>query len=151
MCFCYCPTWLLKPCLNELAQSISEIINDSLESGNVPSTFKEAHVTPLLKKQKLDKELLKNYRPVSNLNFISKIPEKVVASRLRDHIQNNNINVPFQSAYKEGHSTETALLRVQNDIICSLHGKDNVNFVHLVDCTPGEHYSATRSQLPHVR
>jgi hypothetical protein len=49
-----------------------------------------------------------------------------VAARLRDHIQNNNIKVPFQSAYKEGHSTETALLRVQNDIICSLHGKDNV-------------------------
>jgi hypothetical protein len=92
----------------------------SLRSGVVPSVFKTALVTPLLKKPSLDHEVLKNYRPVSNLPFISKILEKVVASRLKNHLKQNDLLEKYQSAYRERHSTETALLRVQNDILCSI-------------------------------
>ena len=74
-------------------------------------------VTPLLKKRTLDEDVLNNYRPVSNLAFISKVTEKVVASRLNHHLMVNNLQEPFQSAYRMNHSTETAMLRVQNDII----------------------------------
>ena len=86
-------------------------------------------VKPLLKKPSLDKELLKNYRPVSNLPYISKVIEKVVAKRLDDHINENSLYDNLQSAYRAFHSTETALLRVHHDIAASL---DMGNCVALV-------------------
>ena len=76
------PTWLLKKCVNVLAPILCNIVNASLSTGKVPSAMKNALVTPLLKKSSLDPNNLKNYRPVSNLSFISKLLEKCVASRL---------------------------------------------------------------------
>ena len=60
---------------------------------------------------------MKNYRPVSNLSFISKIIEKVVAKRIHSHLSQTGTSNPFQSAYKKLHSTETALLKIHNDIV----------------------------------
>jgi len=111
------PTFLLKDCLEELLPAITTIINASLHSASVPISFKEAVVTPLLKKPSLEPDVLGNYRPVSNLSFISKILEKVVAERLSSHKTSENLYEPFQSAYRAGHSTETAVVRVQNDIL----------------------------------
>ena len=48
--------------------------------------------------------------------MVSKIIEKVVAVRLNRYLEENNLNEPLQSAYKQYHSCETALVRVQNDI-----------------------------------
>ena len=64
---------------------------------------------------------MKNYRPVSNLPFISKVLEKVVVKRLDDHMLDNNLYSSGQSAYRERHSTETALLKVQSDILTALN------------------------------
>ena len=63
---------------------------------------------------------MKNYRPVSNLSFLSKILEKVVASRLNSHINSSHTSNNYQSAYRKFHSTETALLKIYNDIISSM-------------------------------
>ena len=115
-----------------LIKPITTIINLSLESGTFPLSFKEAHVTPLLKKSNLPVNNLKNYRPVSNLSFISKIIEKVVSNRLQGHINSNKLNNPMQSAYRKSHSTETALLRVHNDISVSLD-KGHVTALTLLD------------------
>ena len=114
------PTVLLKSCLNTLLKPITDIINASLYSGLFPDDFKHAHVNPLLKKTSLPKEDLSSYRPVSNLSFISKILEKVVASRLRSHISSNCLSNVSQSAYKEFHSTETALLKEHNDVTLNI-------------------------------
>ena len=86
-------------------------------------TFKEAIIRPLLKKPNSDIDEPKNYRPVSNLNFISKIIEKIVMARIECHLIRNNLHEPTQSAYKKNHSTETALLKISNDIIQSLDVK----------------------------
>lgn len=74
--------------------------------------MKSAIVKPLFKKPQLDPNDLKNYRPVSNLPFVSKVIERVVALQLNTHLEQNHLLDPLQSAYRRKHSTETALLRV---------------------------------------
>jgi hypothetical protein len=65
----------------------------------------------------LNPDILKNYRPVSNLPFISKILEKVVNACIKHHLVSNFLHEPFQSAYQKFHSTERAFLKVKNDIL----------------------------------
>ena len=114
------PTFLLKDCLDILLPSITKLVNYSLIEGSFPSTFKKAVVTPLIKKVFLLRKDLKNYRPVSGLCFLSKLVERVVAKQLMSHINNNKLDNPYQSAYKPGHSTETALLSIKNEVHLSL-------------------------------
>ena len=92
-------------------------MNFSLQHGVMTEDMKEALIKPLLKKAPLDYEIFKNHRSVSNLMFLSKSCEKVVASQLNHHLRYNNLEELFQSAYKAGHSTESALIRVQNDVL----------------------------------
>ena len=76
------------------------IINLSLAEEKVPDTFKIAHVTPLLKKPSLDRNVSSNFRPVAGLNFVSKLIEQIVASQIKSHMRNSGISNNFQSAYK---------------------------------------------------
>lgn len=85
-----------------------------------------------LKKSSLDPEVLRNYRPVSNLSFISKILEKIVAKRLRKHLEENDLYDPLQSAYRSGHSTETALIKVQDDLL-RMMDKNSASILVLLD------------------
>ena len=80
-------TTLLKACLDTLLYPITNIVNASLCSDLFPDDFKQAQVNPLLKKSTLSKENLNSYRPISNLHFIFKVLEKVVASHLRYNIE----------------------------------------------------------------
>ena len=128
------PTWFMKEYLDCLLPSITNIVNLSMSTGIVPTKMKTALVTPLLKKPSLDKDVMKNFRPVSNLSFISKLTERVVLNRLIDHVSRNNLQEKFQSAYKPNHSTETALMRIQNDILMTLDNKRGV-LLFLLDLT----------------
>ena len=96
------------------------MVNCSLREGLVPDGFKKAVVTPLIKKASLPVEEVKNYRPVSGLSLISKLVERVVFKKLVDHIHRHGLDNSYQSAYRSGHSTETALLSIKNDIHLSL-------------------------------
>ena len=82
---------LLHQCLDDLVSLITFIVNASLSTGIVPPQFKQAIVTPLLKKPGLDTNDMKNFRPVSNLSFLSKILEKVVLIQLKRHLSCNNL------------------------------------------------------------
>ena len=114
------PTFLVKDCLDILLPSITKLVNCSLLEGAVPDGFKSAVVTPLIKKSSLSKDELKNYRPLSGLSFISKLVERVVASQLSRHVSLHGLENEYQSAYRRGHSTETALLSIKNQIHLSL-------------------------------
>jgi hypothetical protein len=125
------PTPLVKSVIDLLKPVITEIVNCSLTSGTFPSNYKDALVTPVLKKPSLDGDLLKNYRPVSNLSFVSKVLEKVVAAQLTKYLNDNGLAEPYQSAYRHGHSTETALLHVQNDIVHAVGQRKTVLLILL--------------------
>ena len=109
------PTFLIKECMDELAPIITApiitVINSSLQASYVLPTLKSAIVTPILMKPSADCDELSNFRPVSNLPYISKLLEKVVVSRLREHKITNGLYEPLQSAYRPGHSTEMALIK----------------------------------------
>ena len=75
---------------------------------------------------------MNNYRPVSNLCFIAKILEKLVLSQVSSYLNSHNLYNTFQSAYRPGHSTETALLKVVNDLFLSLN-KGNISVLALLD------------------
>jgi hypothetical protein len=125
------PTWLLTECLDEIAPVITQIINLSLTSGEVPASLKFALIGPLIKKLLLDADILKNYRPVSNLPFLGKVTEKAATKQIQSHTDEHGLEEKFQSAYKALHSTETALLRVHNDILCHIDAGKGVILVLL--------------------
>ena len=74
---------------------------------------------------------MKNFRPVSNLPFLSKILERTAANTLLYHMTIHNLHEIFQSSYKEFHSTETALIRIQSDIMTALDKNECVLLIIL--------------------
>ena len=101
----------------------------SFTAGKFPSRFKTASVTLLLKKPHLDESLPSSYRPISNLNFISKILERLFLQRIQPHILASPNYNQHQSAYRPGHSTETALVHLLDNIYHAAdHGKATLLF-----------------------
>jgi len=90
-----------------------------------PSHYRTASVTPLLKKQGLDGDYVANYRLISNLHTVSKIVERLFLSRIIAHVDKAPCFNRLQSAYRRGHSTETALLRLTSDIYMAADNKSN--------------------------
>ena len=80
-------------------------------------------IKPLLKKPALDPELVSNYRPISNLLFLSKLQERIVAKQIVEYLTGNNLFIPFQWGFRNFHSTEAAVTRVVNDILLALDKK----------------------------
>ena len=126
------PTWLLKKCSHELAPYVAMMCNRSLKEGYLPASQKTALVTPLLKKSGLDPADLKNYRPVSNLSFISKLVERAACLQMNAFLDVSGTLPSHQSAYRKYHSTETALLKVLSDLATAADG-GQVSLLSLLD------------------
>ena len=128
------PTRLLLDFSHLFIDVIVRIINLTFSTASFPVAFKSAVVKPLFKKTILDSDFLKNVRPVSNLPYLSKLNEKVIAIRLVEHMTQNTIMEKNQSAYKAHNSTETALLRVYKDVKFNID-RGNGTLLVLLDLT----------------
>jgi len=93
--------------------------------------YKHALISPLLKKEGLDADSLGNYQLISKLQAISKIVERVDMSSLAAHVRSSPNYSRFQSAYRRGHSTETAILRMLNDVYCATDNKYRTTVLQL--------------------
>ena len=112
-------TAIIKKHLIDFLPTITDIVNLSLQEGKFLTNWKCAIVSPLIKK--LNQELeLKNFRPVSNLQFISKIVECAMLDQIINHCDHQDLSPHHQSAYRKHHSCETAVLKITNDALWSL-------------------------------
>ncbi|KAI3377953.1 hypothetical protein SNEBB_008503, partial [Seison nebaliae] len=110
------PTCILNKVYKCLLPYFCQLINKSFHTGSLDG-IKQSVIHPLLKKSGLDPNILKNYRPISNLPFVSKLMERLVLNRLNAHMQENDLHIRYQHGYKKHHSTETALLTGLDDIL----------------------------------
>ena len=113
------PTDMVKKLLDVLLPLITKQLNASLASGVFPEKWKTSIVRPLLKKPKLER-IYKNYRPVSNMSFMSKVNEKAALNQIIEYIEKNKLLPDYQSAYRENYSCETALIKVHHDILVNM-------------------------------
>ena len=113
------PMQVLKRILPIILIAIIDIVNRSLSTGSFAHNWKTAIVKPLLKKPGLDLEK-KNYRPVSNLSFLSKLVERCMLKQLLQHCEDKHLLLDFQSAYQANYSMKTSLVKLVNDILWSM-------------------------------
>ena len=125
------PVWLVKDSYECVAPLLLDIINQSLHQGIFPDSLKHAVITPIIKDKNENRESFRNYRPVSNLTFLSKLLEKCASTQLQDYLHRNNLYPNFQSAYRKYHSCETALLKIVNDIQEEVANKKMVAMIAL--------------------
>jgi hypothetical protein len=111
---------LLKSCPAVCSDLIANLANLSVSQGHFPTLFKSALITPFLKKPGLDESLPSNYHPISNLNNISKVLERLFLNRVQLYIVSSRNFNQFQNAYRPRHSTETCLLATLDNIFLPL-------------------------------
>ena len=121
---------MLKSALPYIIHSLTHIINFSLSTGTFPSSWKDARVLPLPKKQKITS--FNDLRPISLLPVMSKILEKVVYRQVIKFTESNSMLPPVQSGFRSMHSTGTALTKVMNDFYHTID-KRNVAVLVLLD------------------
>lgn len=127
------PTFILKQCIDILIPIILHIVNQSIKEKYFPQPLKHAVVAPIIKNQNsdTDTEAFKNYRPVSNLPFVSKLLEKVAFEEIDSHIQKNSLHGKYQSAYRKEHSCESAMFKVVGDLQKMVYEKNHAVLVLL--------------------
>lgn len=110
------PTSIVKKCLDLLLPVILHIVQCSMTEASFPQHLKHASVTPIVKEEEDNCQIFSNYRPLSNLTFLSKILERVVSDQINDHLLKNKLHAKHQSGYKKKHSCETGMFRMVGDI-----------------------------------
>ena len=101
----------------------------------LPTSQHSAVVTPRLKKSGSDQADVCNYRPISNLTFMSKVVERLVCCQLVAYLEQNGLLPELQSAHRRGHSTKTAVLKMVTDFLLAADSGE-VTLLSLLDLSP---------------
>ena len=117
------PTKFIKEGLEAILPVLTKLTNMSLEYGVFATAWKTAIIRPLLKKANLEL-IASNYRPVSNLSFISKVVEKAALLRFNAHCEEHHLMPDYQSAYRANYSCETAVTKLINDLLWAMENKE---------------------------
>ena len=124
------PTNIMKEHKDVLAYFITGIVNTCLNTGHFSEKLKETILWPLIKSIKLE-PIFTNYQPVSNLSYLSKLIERLVCKQIVRYTNSTGQMEPYQSAYREYSSTETALLKIKADILEAVERKEVMCLVML--------------------
>jgi len=124
------PTSVLKQVIDIIAPFVVELFNRSLSEGRFPAVFKEAFITPVMKKAGLDATDTSSYRPISNLSVVSKLLERLIVSHLMKYLTSADLPL-LHSRFRPGHSTETAVLRVLSDNLQAVDRGDSAALILL--------------------
>ena len=125
------PTKVLKEIIKPLLPLLTKIINLLLTEELFVKEWKVAIIHPLLKKLGLDL-ISKNYRPVSNLPFLSKVVEKCTLKQFIKHCDDNSLLPTYQSAYRKNYSGKTALVKLFDDLVWLME-RQKVNLLEAID------------------
>ena len=120
---------MLKLCGESIYKPLNLILKSCLETGQFPSDWKKANVVPVFKKG--DKQLLKNYRPISLLPIIGKIFERLLYNQMFEFFIRNDLISQNQSGFKSGDSCMNQLLAITHEIYKSFDASINVRAVFL--------------------
>ena len=115
------PTLVVKDNIDSVVPVLSEIVRRSLTQGMFPTILKESHVHPRLKNIKLESDSFSSYRPVANISLLSKVTEKFASIPIHNYLRQHGLFPSLQSAYRQHHSTKTALLKFTDDILKTLN------------------------------
>ena len=120
---------VLKACTEELAPITSHIFQLSLATGELPSDWRNANITPIFKKG--DKHTASNYRPVLLTCVCCKLLEHIICRHILKHLENNRILTSLQHGFLSSHSYESQLIIPMHDIMKSFDAKKQTNLVIL--------------------
>ena len=118
------PANLLKSTYDVFVPIWTDLVNLSLSQGSM-ECLKSGVLLPLIKELSsiTDTDVLKNYRPVTNLQFVGKLIERVVKTRFDSHMVKNKLECSNQYGYKTEHSTEMLMTKVTNDLLLACDKK----------------------------
>ena len=108
--------------VHSVLESITYLINLSIEQSVIPAEWKSAMLTPIFKSG--DKNIKSNFRPISVLPILWKVLEKLVSKQLMTYLNENSLLYKFQSSYLKGFSTITALTCITNDMFNSMENTE---------------------------
>ncbi len=117
------PACLFRQCLDHILDFVTGLINKSLHTSQFVTQWKNSVIRPLLKglPSVISHQQTKNFRPVSNVPFLSKVLEKVALQQIHSHC--DDLILDYQSAYREGYSCETTICKLVTDILWNMEHK----------------------------
>src|SRR6218665_2716402 len=116
------PAFLIQDYVDDLLPFLTLLCNRSLQEGVLPDSQKRSVIFPALKLDGLDLKDPSNFRPISNVSFLSKIIEKIVSEQITPYLSTNDLLPKYQSGFRRGHSIETLLLRLLSDCYGAIDG-----------------------------